>query len=249
MSKFRNSNFELIHANFRVSPWPKKCLFRLKKITKNLIKVTFYHISISIIQGSGINSKWDQFKVGSIHKTRICLQLNQFSLKYLQKMVFNILGLSISLTNFGLTQAGYYDLTQKIKSSLENNTNYNTNSEFRREFGFRNLADDDDLLSNLANYGCWCMPLAGNYGKGPPVDEFDVLCKALHDGYQCAVQDAQLRGEVCVPNEVRYFDSYDGRDIDEIRSDCEAANVDACAQDACKVENWFKAKYILLDFI
>ena len=105
-------------------------------------------------------------------------------------IIFHLLSL------ISLCSAGYYQLVDKIKSSLVNNSNYNANSEFRLEFGFRNLADDADLLANLANYGCWCLPLVGNYGKGTPVDDFDQLCKTLSQGYACAVQDAQLRGEI-----------------------------------------------------
>ena len=109
-------------------------------------------------------------------------------------MVVYIIFHLFTLSSF--CRAGYYRLSEKIKSSLSNNSNYNANSEFRLEFGFRNLADDQDLLANLANYGCWCLPLVGNYGRGSPVDEFDQLCKTLSQGYNCAIQDAQLRGEV-----------------------------------------------------
>ena len=35
---------------------------------------------------------------------------------------------------------------------------------------------------------------------------------------------------------------YDGVDIEEIRSDCEVANTDQCAIDACKVENYRKVE-------
>merc|ERR1712071_434045 len=58
-------------------------------------------------------------------------------------------------------------------------------------------------------YGCWCLfddiqiNQAGR-GRGPPVDRWDDNCRSLQQGYECALMDADARGEPCVPWEQDY---------------------------------------------
>merc|ERR1711879_31934 len=59
-----------------------------------------------------------------------------------------------------------------------------------------------DLLNE---YGCWCYFYNDHgRGKGQPVDESDGFCKTLHEGYDCAIRDAEDRGDACTPWEVAY---------------------------------------------
>ena len=64
-----------------------------------------------------------------------------------------------------------------------------------------------NAIQQFQEYGCWCYfyDEVGR-GKGTPVDELDGFCKTLHDGYTCAILDAELEGEAeeCVPWEVSY---------------------------------------------
>ena len=113
-----------------------------------------------------------------------------------------------SLTFTNTIHASYYRMEEKLQMLTKNESSIN-----------RNLADFiPTTLNNLANYGCWCFPTAGNYGKGPAQDSFDTLCRSLSDGYDCAIQDAQLRGEVCVPNEIEYDDPNIGGNLNALPS-------------------------------
>merc|ERR1712035_308095 len=61
------------------------------------------------------------------------------------------------------------------------------------------------LLPKINKYGCWCY-FDSDHGKGKsqPVDDVDAICKMLHEGYECAILDAEEAGEECVPWEVDY---------------------------------------------
>jgi len=94
-------------------------------------------------------------------------------------------------------------------------------------------------------YGCWCYfgdRHLDRLAKGAPLDEYDRACQHLSWGYECAIVDAEARGEECVPWDVQYevvpFTA--GSDFFSL---CEAANagitdaeIRACAVDACVVE-------------
>ena len=62
-----------------------------------------------------------------------------------------------------------------------------------------------NAVNNLNGYGCWCYFYDDFVrGSGSPVDFVDELCKTLHDGYHCAIVDAEINGESCVPWEVDF---------------------------------------------
>merc|ERR1712046_442283 len=92
-----------------------------------------------------------------------------------------------------------------------------------------------DLLQ-LLEYGCWCY-FDGDYvrGRGEPVDEFDNLCKQLHQNYVCASMDAELEEDLeCIPWETEYqvfsFYSYSM----DIEDECKRKNpISICEQRAC----------------
>ena len=47
-------------------------------------------------------------------------------------------------------------------------------------------------LGVIDHYGCWCYFWeAFGEGYGRPVDEVDMKCKALHQGYECVIKDTQ----------------------------------------------------------
>ena len=60
-------------------------------------------------------------------------------------------------------------------------------------------------LQNINQYGCWCY-FEEDHGKGKsqPVNEVDAFCKTLHQGYDCAMIDADEAGKSCTPWEVSY---------------------------------------------
>lgn len=96
-------------------------------------------------------------------------------------------------------------------------------------------------VENFDEYGCWCYFYDNvGRGKGTPVDELDGLCKTLHDGYTCAIIDAELAGEEeCIPWEVAYNPGL-GAGADRF-STCTTQNPTAsnCAIRACSVEGIF----------
>merc|ERR1712000_267674 len=59
--------------------------------------------------------------------------------------------------------------------------------------------------------GCWCyFDDDHGRGKGQPIDDLDGVCKTLHEGYECAMRDAEAEGTTCVPWEVAYVSAIGG---------------------------------------
>jgi len=116
---------------------------------------------------------------------------------------------------------------------------------------FRTITNSD--MDKINGYACWCY-FTDDHGKGrgKPIDEIDVLCKRLHDGYTCAIMDAADVGETCIPWEVPYNSAIGtgmttDMDIGTIRSECDRQNTTpGCANAACKVEGYFLQQLILL---
>jgi len=110
--------------------------------------------------------------------------------------------------------------------------------------------DDMDLINE---YGCWCYFESGHgSGKGKPVDEIDTLCKRLHDGYTCAIMDAQDQGSECTPWEIPYNSAVGSgmiqdMDIATIRAECDVQNPDltSCGNWVCKIEGYFVQQLVL----
>lgn len=95
-------------------------------------------------------------------------------------------------------------------------------------------------------YGCWCNFDESNFNKpghghGPPMDEWDASCKQLVDGYECAVIDAQNRGDYeCEPWNREYATLGTGIAETLIHQMCIAVSGgDKCTEDACVVETYF----------
>lgn len=120
------------------------------------------------------------------------------------------------------------------------------------------LDEDDSPLRNLLDfapidnfkqffdgYGCWCFlspPEAGHNHHGTPRDELDVLCKALIDGYQCAVIDHQDDVDECYPWNVTYTAISTQFSGLALTARCDFFNQGAsnsCARAACAVEGHF----------
>jgi len=130
---------------------------------------------------------------------------------------------------FGLTIADYDSIQSQIMSRVRN-------SSLRAFSG--NVAT---AVRQFDEYGCWCYFYDNvGRGKGTPVDEIDGLCKTLHDGYMCAMIDAENEGsEECVPWEVEYNPGQ-GTGSDRF-ADCLAQNPGAsnCVVRSCSVEGIF----------
>jgi len=97
------------------------------------------------------------------------------------------------------------------------------------------------VMNRINKYGCWCyFDNDHGKGKGHPVDEVDEFCKVLHEGYECAILDAEEAGEdPCVPWEVDYDSTT--TELDNIPSMCTQRNSDKsnCAINSCIVEQNF----------
>ena len=60
-------------------------------------------------------------------------------------------------------------------------------------------------LPYIDHSGCYCYFDSNHYkGKGQPKSKVDSWCKQLHEGYSCAIMDAESEGYECVPWEVDY---------------------------------------------
>lgn len=109
----------------------------------------------------------------------------------------------------------------------------------------------------LENYGCWCyfydvIPYSTDRkGRGQPVDDFDALCKQLHEAYECAVIDNEEQGlESCVPWEVEYSTAGLFYTFESLTEACETANDgDSCKVHACVIEANFVSEVIDLVMI
>lgn len=100
-----------------------------------------------------------------------------------------------------------------------------------------------DAINSLNEYGCWCyFDNDHGRGKGIPSDDIDAFCKILHEGYECAMRDADDEGTSCVPWEVEYEAAVGGSEVTELEA-CTLANSDKgnCAIRACTVEGTFVA--------
>jgi len=108
-----------------------------------------------------------------------------------------------------------------------------------------NTGGNGSLLSSierLNEYGCWCyFDSEHGRGKAQPVDALDEICKILHDGYECAMRDAEDEGTTCIPWEVDYDAGIGGSDL-SMNDQCTEANLgNNCGIRACIVEGSFVA--------
>lgn len=96
-----------------------------------------------------------------------------------------------------------------------------------------------DQVAKLNEYGCWCYFYNDHgRGKGQPVDETDGFCKTLHEGYECAMRDAEDEGNSCTPWEVSYVSGTN--QVEGVAAACATNNAgDNCAIAACTVEGFF----------
>merc|ERR1719230_2057578 len=68
-----------------------------------------------------------------------------------------------------------------------------------------------NTINGLNEYACWCFFNDDHgRGKGKALDGLDETCKVLHDGYECAMRDAEDEGTTCVPWEVSYVSAVGG---------------------------------------
>jgi len=105
-----------------------------------------------------------------------------------------------------------------------------------------------DQISQIIDSGCWCVFDDDHYtARGTPVEnDVDVMCKALHHGYDCAKMDAKALGDnACVPWHVDYvansgLTTHKPKMVEECRFNNGGA--DNCATFACAVETNFVYK-------
>lgn len=135
-------------------------------------------------------------------------------------------------------------------TEIKNKLNHSENMPFMLR-AFDHYFPDVHMLDN---YGCWCyfydvIPFSHDRrGRGQPVDDFDKLCKKLHDAYDCAVIDNDENGlEKCVPWEVDYstIGLFGSIAFGSLEEGCEISNDgDACKTHACLIEANFVSEVI-----
>ena len=96
-----------------------------------------------------------------------------------------------------------------------------------------------NALADLDNYGCWCFTDEDyKKGQGEPVDEFDKICKNLHDQYDL-IQQSNM---TCSPSTEDYQSSTTWT-LEEISEECRIKNPNNdCAVGACIAEGHFMAQ-------
>jgi len=114
--------------------------------------------------------------------------------------------------------------------------------KLEREFNTGGSGSLANSIASLNEYGCWCyFDDDHGRGKGSPIDVVDEQCKVLHDGYECAMRDAEDEGTTCVPWEVHYESGLGGSQL-LVNEQCAKDNPgNNCAIRACIIEGTFVA--------
>lgn len=97
-----------------------------------------------------------------------------------------------------------------------------------RIFASNQAISGADLFGFPEGYGCWCYFGADHLlrqAKGAPLDEWDRACQFLSWGYECAILDAEERGEECLPWVIDYETINTGESTD-IYGDCRAKQLE-----------------------
>jgi hypothetical protein len=134
---------------------------------------------------------------------------------------------------FSAAYASYHSMEEQLQELLNS-----VNSTVAGERALGELLGP--TLAAINEYGCWCY-FEEDHGKGKsqPLNEIDSYCKILHEGYDCAMMDAEEAGEPeCEPWEVTYV-TQTTSDIDTLIQVCTNLNADKCARNACIVEGMF----------
>lgn len=114
------------------------------------------------------------------------------------------------------------------------------NKRFERSNLGRSLTDMMGLtLDNINDYGCWCyFEDHHGSGRGPVVNDVDLFCRALHQGYDCAIMDGIDTNDPCVPWSVGYTSR--PSNVNDIVTQCQDENQHSqCSINACIVEAYF----------
>jgi len=101
-------------------------------------------------------------------------------------------------------------------------------------------------------YGCWCFfgYDAGTVGRGPAVNEYDEVCKAVTNCYRCARFDGEQEGEACDPWSTDYqADFSHNNDNKNISATCmNSQNSRNCEWRTCSCEMNMIASFFKLLF-
>lgn len=148
----------------------------------------------------------------------------------------------------GYTIADFARLQHELEIAIEQKRNSSDSGPSVRGLYIQNF---ESQLSKLYNYGCWCY-FDDDHGKGKsqPVNDFDAICKVLHDGYECIILDSIVAGSSCIPWDETYVSAAstgftEGNELE----DCQTANPgNDCAIRSCAVEKRFISTMISLLF-
>lgn len=118
---------------------------------------------------------------------------------------------------------------------------------------------DDDCdtgvldLTALHGYGCWCFlgNVDSQLGRGPPIDAYDTICKALSLCYRCVIVDAANEGEDCDPFTVTFNANLQvsgAFGISNVSSSCQTNNVENCSWRTCTCAMTMVTSFFNLSF-
>lgn len=151
--------------------------------------------------------------------------------------------------------AGLQQMTQKVERTVNpgpedcdpdnldsDNNCHSPMTALLKEFNTGGSGSLANSIASLNEYGCWCY-FDDDHGRGKasPIDVVDEQCKVLHDGYECAMRDAEDEGTTCVPWEVHYESGLGGSPL-LLNEQCAEDNPgNNCAIRACIIEGTFVA--------
>ena len=150
---------------------------------------------------------------------------------------------TLNLTNDRLEMYNFYQ-----SNCPSNETNSDNDSGRQRSFTSTTWASN--VIDAINGYGCWCYFGDDSLsGKGSTINDMDVICKVLQDGYSCIISDGEDDGESCEDPWDQDYTSATGFPFSSLSSDnmetaileaCEDANSDSdCSARVCAVQGYF----------
>lgn len=154
------------------------------------------------------------------------------------------LAVAMNLKTFQHLSTKYSELVENLKTNSKSNL-----------IMPRSLKRLD--LKLIENYGCWCYFEESDYrGRGQPVDEFDLQCKILQQGYECLQIDydslPELAGQTCDPETTEYVSSigngqFNHMSLESLKTECDLVNSEnTCQAKLCKIEGYFLMRMLQL---
>ena len=148
---------------------------------------------------------------------------------HISRLILHSLLIIISF-NVPISQANIQTMANGLKTLMYSNIdNIDFPPKIRLKSASQILQNIPLEMMMLEQYGCWCFlsddPMDVLRGKGMPMDFFDLMCRDLVQGYQCAVIDGMESDEPCYPNLASYIPyNFDGNG--DLIKECQESNLE-----------------------